>query len=139
MRPSQVATELRKIAAAIEASKTPDKARVASAIKGLVKKIAGNLFTPNVVKIREYISQKDKSFDIIDGYFEFTLHDGRKCTFDGRLDKNNTDGVFTCDGVEISDERWGDSQTLGFLGDEFSHHYLDSLLCDIIETSENSG
>ncbi len=40
MKPSQVATELRKIAAAIEASKTPDKARVASAIKGLVKKIA---------------------------------------------------------------------------------------------------
>ncbi len=42
MKPSQVATELRKIAAAIEASKTPDKTKVASAIKGLVKKIAHN-------------------------------------------------------------------------------------------------
>ncbi len=45
MKPSQVATELRKIAAAIEASKTPDKTKVASAIKGLVKKIANDEMT----------------------------------------------------------------------------------------------
>ncbi len=49
MRPSQVATELRKIAAAIEASKTPDKTKVASAIKGLVKKISSEV--PSVVSI----------------------------------------------------------------------------------------
>ncbi len=84
MRPSQVATELRKIAAAIEASKTPDKTKVASAIKGLVKKIANS----PILK-KEVLPEEDPRWE--EWRVTSQTPDGQEHTYKISLEKDGRD------------------------------------------------
>lgn len=104
MKPSQLASRLRRIASAIDNSKNPNRNLVAKDIRRVLlamgdsSKLCG--FTVDTANVREFapISQTNPN-GIVDGDFILTSPSGKKVQVSGRSDSNSVDLIVKIDGV----------------------------------------
>jgi len=65
MRPSQFASELRRIASLIENSSKPNKQRVASSLKRLIAAVGSEPSNDNIYQVMEAAGEHDEPYDIL--------------------------------------------------------------------------